>query len=226
MNRILDDKFLYAYIPQIEQKKLEQIPPESKLNHQFSKHFKRKMKILLKYERRTPTMRQLIHWVKNAAAILLIIISLTFGTVLSVEAYRVRFFEFVTNVWEELTSVVIKSDDNSYNDTLMPITPAYIPNGYDIFEQSNNKYENIIIFTNDTGTEIYYAQELLTQSEFIIDSENTEIESFFIDSQEIYLIVNKNTTQLYWHDNSSIFSIISSLDKTELIKMCESIIKK
>lgn len=38
------------------------------------------------------------------------------------------------------------------------------------------------------------------------------------------MIINKNITQLYWHDDTTIFSIIGSFDRTELIKIAESII--
>lgn len=224
MKNIVDDEFFYTYIPQIEQKILDRIPPENEIQHQFSNRFKRKMKTLLKYERRTPAMRRFVQWTKNTAVILFVIVSLSFGTVLSVEAYRIRFFEFITEVWYDLTSIVIRSNDNALNDTLIPVTPSFIPEGYEILEQSTSKYENIIIYNNENGAEIYFSQELLTQSEFIIDSENAVIETFTIGAQDIYMIINKNITQLYWHDDTTIFSIIGSFDRTELIKIAESII--
>lgn len=225
MNKIIDDDFLYQHIPNVEKLILERIPPESELSHQFSRHFKRKMKALLKYESRTPTMRLFIHRIRTAVAIFLIILSITFGTVMSVEAYRVRFFEFITQVWEELTSIVIHSDENANHDTITPIFPSYIPEGYIIVDQINDKYENTIIYINEGNLEIYYSQKMSTQSEFILDSEGAKIKKIMIESQEAYLIINKGTIQLYWYDSFNIFSLIGNLDETELIKMATSIIK-
>lgn len=225
MDKIIDDGLLYAYMPQVEKVMLEKIPLESELSHQFSWRFKRKMKALFKYERRTPVMRQFIRQIKTAVAVLLIALSMAFGTIMSVEAYRVRFFEFVTDIWEELTSIVIHSDENANHDILTPISPSYIPEGYNVLEQTSDKYENTIIYSNANGLELYYSQRMATQSEFILDSEGTETEKITIGSQEAYLIANKGTVQLYWHDDESVFSLIGNLYKTELIKMAESIIK-
>lgn len=225
MDKMIDDEFLYAHMPQVEKVMLERIPLESELSHQFSKRFNRKMKALLKYERQTPAMQRFAHKMKTAAAVLLIALSIVFGTVMSVEAYRIRFFEFVTEVWEELTSIVIHSNNNADHDTLMPIIPSYVPAGYSIIEQMSDKYENTIIYSNENGFEIYYSQRMLSQSEFILDSEDAKTKKIMIGSQETYLIVNKGTTQLYWYDDFSVFSLIGNLDETELIKMATSIIK-
>ncbi|MEF9921454.1 MAG: hypothetical protein RR769_00950 [Anaerovoracaceae bacterium] len=124
MSRIIDDDFLYANMPQTEKAMLSNIPPEDELHHKFSRRFNRKMAALLKYERRTPTMRVFVRQMKTAAAVFVIVLSMAFGTVMSVEAYRIRFFEFVTTVWEELTSIVIGSEDNADHDTLTPISPT------------------------------------------------------------------------------------------------------
>ena len=224
MDKMIDDRLLYAYLPQAEKVMLEKIPLESELSHQFSRHFNRKIKALLKYEQRTPVMRRFVYQMKTVAAVLLIVLSLAFGTVMSVEAYRVRFFEFVTEIWEELTSIVIHSDENADHDTLTPISPSYIPTGYSVLEITSDKYENTIIYLNTNGLELYYSQRMATQSEFIIDSEGADTEEITIGLQVVYLISNKGTVQMYWYDSDSIFSLIGNLDKTELIKMAESII--
>ncbi len=225
MSKIIDDEVLYANMPHAERLILNQIPPEKELDHKFSQRFNRKMKALLKYEQRTPTMRRFMRQMKTAVAMLLIVLTLSFGTVMSVEAYRIRFFEFVVEIWEEFTSIVTQSDHNADQDTLIPVSPSYVPEGYSILEEIQEKYENIIIYANENGTEIYYSQELLTQGEVILDSENTEIKKVLIDSQEIYLISDEGVTQLYWHDKNSSYSLIGRLAEIELIKMAESIIK-
>lgn len=226
MSRIIDDDFLYAHMPQAEKLILAYIPPEDELAHKFSRRFKRKMTALLKNERRTPTMRIVVKQMKTVAAVFIIILSIALGTVMSVEAYRIRFFEFITTVWEELTSIVISSEENADHDTLIPIEPTYIPNGYTVIEQENTVYQSTIIYADIDGSEIYYAQKLATQSEFIFDTENVEPNEFLIDTQIVHVISNKGINQLYWIDNFYVYSFISRIDDSELLKMAESIIKK
>lgn len=225
MDKIISDEFLYMYMPQAEELLLGKIPVENELSHKFSNRFNKKMRFLLKYERRTLTMRRFVHRMKVAAAMFLITLSLTFGTVMSVEAYRMRLFEFATQVWEELTSIVTHSDDNADHDTLVLALPSYIPKGYSILEQTNNEYKHSIIYSDESGAEIYYLQKLLSQSEFIFDSEDVEPKEINIGGSVGYLIINKGITQLYWYDNFNTYILISSLDEHEVIKIAESIIK-
>lgn len=226
MDKIISDEFLYMHIPKAEDILLSKIPEENELSYKFSNRFSRKMKALLKYERRTPTMRRMVHHMKVAVAMFLITLTLTFGTVMSVEAYRIRFFEFVTQVWEELTSIVAHSDDNADHDTLVLASPYYTPKGYSILEQTSNDYKHSIIYSDESGAEIYYLQKLSSQSEFIFDSEDVEPKEINIGESVGYLIINKGITQLYWYDNFNTYTLISSLDEEEVIKMAESIQNK
>ncbi|HCL01521.1 MAG TPA: hypothetical protein DHW61_03755 [Lachnoclostridium phytofermentans] len=225
MDKMIHDEFLYANVPQEEKKMLEKIPPENELSHKFSRGFNRKMKALLKYERRTPSMRRFVHRMKIAATIFLVMLSLTFGTIMSVEAYRIRFFEFITQVCEELTSIVIHSDENAGHDTLALVFPTYVPDGYSILKQTSSEYKNSIIYCNESGAEIYYLQKLSSQSEFIFDSETVEPKEIAIGTHKGYIFINKGVTQIYWYDNFNVYSLIGSLDESEIIKMAESIQK-
>lgn len=226
LDKIISDEFLYTHIPQAEQILLNKIPEENELSHKFSNRFNRKMRTLLKYERRTPSMRQFLHRMKVVATMLFVILSLAFGTVMSVEAYRIRFFEFVTQVWEELTSIVTHSDDNANHDTLVLASPSYIPKGYSILEQTSNEYKHSIIYSDRSGAEIYYLQKLSSQSEFIFDTEDVEPKEINIGACDGYVIINKGVTQLYWYDNFNTYTLIGSLDENEIIKMAESISNK
>ena len=69
MSIVIDDEFLYTYVPQAEQAMLERIPKESELHHHFSRRFRRNMRALLRDERRMPETRKFVYWCKVAAAI-------------------------------------------------------------------------------------------------------------------------------------------------------------
>lgn len=225
MNRIIDDDFLYSHMKDAENLMMTAIPDEIELNHQFSKRFLRKMKNLLKYERRTPIMRSTVHHAKTAAAVFLIFLSIAFTTTLSVEAYRVRFFEFVTTVWEELTSIVIGSEENAGHDTLVPLEPSYVPTDYGVLETSINQFEQNIFYHNKSGNEIFFSQNLTTQGEFIIDTESTTYEKIELPSMDVYYVVNKGVTQLYWQDAFYTYTLISTIEKDELLAMAQSVKK-
>ena len=172
----INDEFLQTHMENMENFILDSIPDESELNHQFSKRFLRKMERLLKYERYRLTKHNFFHYAKAVAVVIFLMTTVFLVTVLSVEAYRIRFFEFITTVWQEFTSVTIYSNDNVELDILTPVESSYVPQGYKVYERKINQYENVIIYIDVDGREIYYAQQLATQSEYIFDSENVNTE--------------------------------------------------
>ena len=222
----LDDAYLYLNMPICEKIKLSELPTENQLSHVFSNRFNRKMKALIKYERRTPFMNAFIHRFKIAVVTLFIFISLALGTIVSVEAYRIKFFEFITEVWTEFTSIHINVDDIASIGTLAPVEPRYIPDGYSILETLDNEYGQTIIYADVNGIEINYNQQVITQSVYLFDTENAVTETKIIGEQTVNIISNKNTFQIYWFDETHFYIIVGVIDKNELLKMAESIIIK
>ena len=222
----LDDAYLYLNMPLCEKIKLSELPTENQLAHVFSNRFNRKMKALIKYEKRTPFMNAFIHRFKIAVVTLFIFISLALGTIVSVESYRIKFFEFITEVWTEFTSIHINVDDIASIGTLAPVEPTYIPDGYSILETLDNEYGQTIIYADVNGIEINYNQHVITQSVYLFDTENAVTETKIIGEQTVNIISNKNTFQIYWFDETHFYIIVGIIDKNELLKMAESIIIK
>ncbi|MEG0021191.1 MAG: DUF4367 domain-containing protein [Oscillospiraceae bacterium] len=226
MSKIIDDAFLYANMQGAEKEMLSDIPQESELSHAFSRRFQRKMKALMKYERRSPAMRVVFRQMKTAAAVFVVVLSLSFGTVMSVEAYRMRFFTFITTAWEELTSIVTGSEQNADHDKLTAIAPTYLPDGYAVSEQKVDRYENTIIYHNESGSEIYYSQDLITQGELIVDTEGVPLDEMMIENQKVLMLQKNGTVQFFWNDTFYAYTLIGKADVSELTKMAESVIKK
>ena len=221
----ITDDFLYQNMPKAENEILNLIPDEHEIEHKFSWKFKRKMKIIIKEQARTPETKALIMQIKKIAAIFIITISIVFSGIISVEAYSIRFFNMIKEVWAELTSIVFWSNSNTNIYDFVPVSPLYISNGYEIVEQWQNEYKNVIIYSDRDRNEIVYTQQAITQSEHIFDSEDTETEVINMNNIQVNILIKNSFTQVYWTDEKSIF-FISGKDKNEIIKMVESIIKK
>ena len=209
-----------------ELKMLNSIPREDELNHQFSKRFQRKMNKLIIYEKKSPLHRTIIYYGKKVAVIFLILFSITFASTMSIKANRVRFIEFVTEIWEEFTSFICKSEDNTEEDKLIPTSPSYIPDDYKILHEEVSEYFQRIIYINNENNQIFYEQKLLSYLTKITDTEGVEIVEYTIGSQRVSSFINKGINQLYWNDGSYYYSLVSTIDMDELIKMAESIIIK
>ena len=224
---IIDYDFLYKYMKSTESIIIESLPREEDLSHRFSKKIVRKMNKLIRQEKRTPFMRSFISYSKRIAVIILIFTTIAFATAMSVEAYRVKFFEIVTEVWEEFTSIIFKSKDHiNDNNKLIPAIPEYIPKGFSILEESTSEHLYRVIYINENNREILYEQRALSYGEIILDTENIKTETMEIGNQKITLFVNKGVNQIYWDDSSYSYTLISSINKDEIIKMAKSILEK
>ena len=221
----ITDDFLYQNMPKAENEILNLIPDEHEIEHKFSWKFKRKMKIIIKEQARTPKTKVLIMQIKKIAAIFIITISIVFSGIMSVEAYRIKFFNMIKEVWSELTSIVFWSNNSTNVYDFEPISPIYIPNRYEISEEWSSEYENVIIYSDKNTNEIVYNQRAVTQSEYIFDSEGTEIKVINMNNIQVNVLTKNNITQVYWTDEKSVF-FISGKDENDIMRMVESIIKK
>lgn len=224
----IDDEFLYAHMPQAEKRMLDQIPPERELDHHFSRRFRRKMRALIRYERRTPRMRKVMHGMKVAAAVFAVVISLTFGALMSVEASRTRIIEIITNVLRDAISLHLSVDNGAPNDrVLRPITPTYVPEGYCLGEEEIDDSGYAIHYEDKNGNVIDYMQDLLRAGTIVQDTEDVYMKTVKIGSQEIQVIEkpSKDYCTAYWYDNNYFYWVSgSNIESDELIKMAESII--
>ncbi len=225
MNKyVMDDDFLYKYVKSAENIMIDSLPKEEALFHNFSKGFQKKMNKLIRQERRSPFIKTFVNYSRKVAIIFLIFISIAFATTMSVEAYRVRFFEVVIEVWEEFTSIIFNDKQNIDDGKLIPVNPTYIPDNFKIIEHEINSYEQFIYWQNDEGIEIMFEQAKITANSIITDTEGIDIEELLIGEQKIIYFTNKNINQIYWNDSNYIYTIISEYDKNELLNMVESII--
>lgn len=226
MNDYLSDEFLYKHIPRAEAAALESLPTENELNHTFSGRFLRKMKALLKYERRGSFGRFATRLGRAVAAVLVVVIMLNTALVLSVEAYREKFFEIIQTVTERFTSFFVEVDDDAPVTEFVPIEPPYIPEGFELIEQFSNDISHTVIYLNEDGQEIYYEQSIITDGEHRVDTEDASVQVIEIENCTAYIVVKNDTTQVSWISENYRFLVISNADYETVMEIAEKIMKK
>lgn len=224
-NYIVDDDLLYKHMRTFENTMLDALPKENELCHDFSKSYKRKIRLLLNTQKHSSFTNQLIKFSKNVAVIFIVVVSIAFTSVMSVEAYRVRFFEKVTEIWNEFTSIIFQSEENN-SESLVPVELGYIPIGFKITEEKIYPYEYYLYLENEAGIEIMFEQASINANAFIVDTENIVTESIVVANQEVTYFVNKEVHQFYWNDDKYVYTLLSEYDKSELIKIIENILEK
>ena len=224
MNDYLNDEFLYKHIPRAETAALESFPTENELDHIFSGRFLRKMKALLKYERRGSFGRFTTQLGRVVAAVLVLVIMLNTVLVVSVEAYREKFFEIIQTVTERFTSFFVEVDDDAPVTEFVPIEPPYIPEGFEEIERYVDYFVIDIVYSNDVQ-EICYSQIKAGADVMYIDTEDARTERIQIGAQEVYVITEDNMITVYWVCDGSEFLIISNAAHDQILAVAEGIIK-
>lgn len=149
----ITEEMLYKYAPKAEKLWLNSLPPDDQIpEHQFSRRFERKMKKLIRDQRRSPSMRQFMRIARQTAAVILIVVSLSFSCLMTVEAYRAKFIEVVTEVFYDLTHFTFLSSWSG-DVGLGKIEFGYLPDGMaevqrETFEETQGQ---TIYFEDDQG---------------------------------------------------------------------------
>lgn len=227
MSVMIDEAYLYKYMPLVEQYLMSRIPPEEELDHVFSHRFERKMKKLIKDERRTPTERKVYRGLKIAFAALAVVVLLVFGSAMSVKAYRFRIVEFFVEVFTELTSYSVKEELPDVEE-LVPVEPSYVPEGFVESKCVEDDSGYYLVYENIEGEQIHYEQMVVGAVGIFWDTEKSDNREVKVKGQKISIVEEIGVYTLYWKDDWYVYRIqgVGDINVDALLKMARSVIKR
>lgn len=166
-------------------------------------------------------------------AVLFFIIFISFAIlVTSVEAFRIKVFNFIIEVEKEYTSIDLNNSSNTIPKEISEIpqewgnvyVPAYIPEGFKITKTESLMLTTMIYYSNAEGQLIIFQQRSGENVNMRFDTENTVSENITVNGLEGLLVEKSRRTTLIWHNNDLLFSIMTEdVDKNILILMAESL---
>ncbi len=163
------DEWLYKYMPIVDEAIIQELEKGTDYEYEFSDKFKRRMKKQIRREAR-PWIGIFVRQSKKAALFTVCAISLLFLLSMSVQAYRIKFFETVKTIWEDsiLYSYFtdIEIEDFHINE------PQYIPQGYKEIERIVTDHQLSVMYENSLGEMITWDQVMVTDGgSLVVDSE-------------------------------------------------------
>ncbi|MFI3225888.1 MAG: DUF4367 domain-containing protein [Clostridia bacterium] len=129
--------------------------------------------------------------------------------------------------FEEYSDLTFKSTDESPDYLEAMYFPSYIPNGYDVYAEN---FEDVSLafvaeFVNEnTGEHISFAQTVLTESAWVVDTEDTDNEYLSINGDDGLLIhkAEHDSYSLHWSNGLYQFVLMGN-DRDTVLKMAESV---
>lgn len=187
----------------------------------FQKEIKRK-------EKRTKIQRMALQVSKRAAMILIVISVIGSTITLSVEAFRVRFFNMIIEISQKFSTVshLEKTEISIQQELPSEWTdyyyPTFLPNDFiltSVRELNTTKY---MTFSNGLNEEIRFIQGNLT-SEAQIDTEDGKTIEVDINGNKGLIVKKEDVTIISWNNNMASFSIQGNVDKSTLLEIAESL---
>lgn len=166
--------------------------------------------------------------IAKRAAIFLIILAIgTFVTTMSVEAYRIRFFNLITKVTDRYTNISIERepDEDTNKDYTVRESyfyPGHIPVGYKQTDTQSYGELRLTYYQNEKGDEIEFLQTELDPN-FQVDTENATTTEININGSKGILVSKEDVKTLLWFTDTNSFFIMGKLNEKEIKTMAESL---
>lgn len=191
--------------------------PEDEIS--FSEEHKQKMKVLFRKETRKARRRKFAKFSGIAACFLLVLVIGFGATVFSVDAWRVRFLNFVLEAGRPNTDFNFSPTGGTYySDDVVSL--AYIPMGFEVANGASTKSSLSLNFKKEKEYFDFFLCSIDTNMN--IDTENGTIEKVTINGRDAIYITTPNINAVVWHNNEYVFRIIGNISKEEMIKIAEN----
>jgi hypothetical protein len=189
----------------------------------YNKELKRK-------ERNRKIRSKALKLSKTIATVLLVISIAGSVVTLSVEAFRVDFFNLVIETSQKFSLVFqeeIVEEQMAYevpNDWIDYYYPTYLPDGYSLMDTRTLIDTRYMTFSNSDEQELRFIQgNLSARSQ--IDTENGKVIEVDIRGSKGVLVVKDDISILNWSTNGMSFSIQGNVKESVLLAIAESVEK-
>lgn len=180
----------------------------------------------LKKQDKKRKLRSRVQLLSKRVAIFIVIAMVgIFVTTMSVEAFRIKLFNIVTEVTDKYTKVTIIEIENGLESQIdwdSYYAPEYIPEGYNYSGNENFGEIKIIYYTDALSKEIQFSQTLVNP-EYQIDTEDAVVTEVKVNGEIGILAQKEGLRTLIWTASERTFHIIGEIERAEIIKMAENL---
>lgn len=190
-----------------------QIPcDEDSIDFTFSERFNKKMRKLIKSQRKSYYF--LINTAAKRVAVVFMAILTLFTASMSIKAIREPVVKFIVEVYESFTRYFCEGDTADEIEKEYIITE--LPVGYS--ESNKFKSNNSIttIFEDKTGNKIEFVQGTSNNAEFILDSEHSNVQTVYIGNEKIELYEWDEMACAFWTKEGYVFNLIYNPDSVTI----------
>ena len=196
--------------------------------HIFSEKFERRMQKLIS-RRSKPYYSFISTGLRRAACIVVMFLVVSFTTVMSVEALRKPFLDFLASIFGDHTTIESVLDlDGDYPETIeerYEITEGL--EGYEIESEETTPKFNIYYYRNIHSNDlIVFTQRTVKSYKSNINTEDTSTTTIIIGNFDaIAFCDNQGYNNIVWNNGAYITELHSTIGENALIELAQSVQK-
>jgi len=187
----------------------------------FSLEHEKRMMLLFAKENRKDKLHKTIKWSKRIAAIIILTISLLFGSLMFVTEVRAAVIGIVVEWFDQFTRFTSNA----------PVTekknhePTFIPNGFWESLHDSNDFITVILYENNEGLSILFDTHLAS-AQLSVDSEDHIYETKEINNIFYHILTTSakgKANKIIWEIDGQRYLLASELSIEELFEMAFSV---
>ncbi|MCR5785460.1 MAG: DUF4367 domain-containing protein [Eubacterium sp.] len=186
--------------------------------HRFSHGFERRMNALIRKQRRSPFINNMVQVFKWSAAAILIMFVLTTSFAITVDAFREKVIEIVTKVFSNRTEYYFSTEETELY--IPEIEFGYLPEGMELVK--NETYDTMmwIEYNDKEGNSVSLIVSGVTSNGSKVmglDTEESDYEEIFIDGKEMIINSKNGETDLIWTEDNVVYDLWGNISEEELL---------
>lgn len=224
MNGTSKEELFDALVRAAIREEIEHAPDQTDLTeHEFSARFDKKMKHLLRMQRRqawvTRHKRKICQIAAAAACVVLVS-----GILLTkVEAIRIPVMRFFFAVTDQYTEIVPHRTQLAVSDAMQPYMPQYIPDDFVVTDIEEESTEVCITYEKDDGA-CFIVDFWMNVPDTALDTEHAKVKQIEIQGSPAILVQKQDgRTYVVWHVNGHQYSVEGYLTKEQALQILESV---
>lgn len=209
------EALLYEHAPRARELWLSTLPDRDEVpGHTFSRRFERRMAQLLRRQQRSPRMNQALLVLKRTVAAVLVLITVSFAGLMTVEAFRNRVIQMVVQVFEELTEFRYRS--TSTNTEIPEVIFGYIPEGMEETTRTiRPSVRTHIKYEDGAGGFFDLRQTILLPGDAytkILNTEDAITENITVRGHEAIANFKSGNSTILWSEGNVLYRLYGNID--------------
>ena len=212
---------LKAAVIQNSLNEIEQYPPQEEIDKlQISDACDYKIRKMIKRFCCRQRFSKAWRIMKKTVAVIFITVGISFIALLQFKEVRAACYDILVRI----TSKYIQFDYNASDEELEPISIGYIPEGFCKVKEFNDINMYYIAYENEKGERL--SLDCYKSGSSSLDNEHHVITDVTINGspgQYFSTTDERFQNMLIWYNDKGFFTIVTSLDKDEILKIAENV---